>query len=244
VSLLVDAVVPAAPKDYSKIPYVVRGILDNVDVERAYVVSPTEIDFSHPRVECCLDADVLPYDRKELQYRPNWLYQQLIKLFQDVTANDWYIVIDADIIVNKPLPLWTDEGKPILYLANDQFHGAYFEFNKQVFGFGKVHEHSFLSECTLYNKGLVRGMLRYAGLTLDGFWELMRVANHGCKPAESELYGSFVVREYPNIYEIRHIISWLGGKYQAQTWTADEIEDRIHAAPDNAHLVSMHSWES
>ena len=243
----VDCIIPAAPKDYNKLPYVVEAIRAHVQVETIHIVSPSPTGYDWPDVVEHRDSQVLPFDRSELPYRPNWTYQQLIKLFQDVTGQDWYLVLDADIVVNKPLPLWAENGKPILYLGRDQNHGPYFEFNRKILGFGKVYDHSFLSECTLYSKRLVADMLAYCGLTLDGFWhKLIEIVSVGCCPAESELYGSYVYHEHPNLYDIQRIKSRLGGKYGSHVWTDEEIRKQLQEArrkdPDT-HLISLHSWE-
>lgn len=243
----VDCLIPAAPKDYSKLPYVVGGVREHVpEVETVHIVSPSPTGFEAEGVISHRDHEVLPYDRDELPYRPNWTMQQMIKLFQDVTEHDWYLVVDADIVIDKRLPMWNEDGDPILYLARDQNHGAYFEFNQRVLGFGRVYDHSFLSECTFYNKGLVREMLDYAGLDLDGFWELLKETGVGFHPAESELYGSYVYHEHPDLYDIRQIKSRLGGKYNCHIWGDKEIrrylEDARESDPD-AYLISIHSWE-
>src|SRR4030042_135481 len=183
----VDLFIPAAPKDYNKLPYVVEAARRHIQVETTHIVTPSPTRYDWPGVVWHRDGDVLSYDRNELPYRPGWTFQQCLKLFQNVTENNWYIVLDADIVVDKDLPLWAEDGRPILYLARDQAHGPYFEFNRRVLGFGKVYDHSFLSECTLYNKELVQTMLEYAGLDRDGFWRLLgEITNGGLCPAESE----------------------------------------------------------
>jgi len=241
-----DLFIPAAPKDYNKLPYVIEAAREHVQAETIHIVTPSETGYDWPGVVWHRDGAVLPYDRAELPYRPNWTFQQLLKLFQDVTEHDWYLVIDADIVVNKPLSLWNEAGQPILYLARDQHHNPYFEFNQRVLGYGKVYDHSFLSECTLYHKKLVRDMLAFAGMSRDDFWRLLLDTSVGCCPAESELYGSYVVHERPDVYEIRTIKTRLGGKYGSHIWTEEEINDQLKEArtkdPD-AHLISLHSWE-
>lgn len=243
----VDCVIPAAPKDYTKLPHVVDSVRRHVQVETIHIISPSITGYTGPGVVEHRDGAVLHFDRNELPYRPNWTFQQLLKLFQNVTVNNWYLVLDADIVVNKDLPLWTENDRPIMYLGRDQCHGPYFEFNQKVFGFGKVYDHSFLSECTLYNKALVHQMLEFAGLDLDGFWrKLVEVSSVGCCPAESELYGSYIMHAHPDVYEVRRIKSRLGGKYGAHVWADQEIKDYIEEArrrdPD-ASLITLHSWE-
>ena len=243
----VDMIIPAAPKDYNKLPYVIGAACQFIEIETIHVIVPNtnDIGYSWDNVIFHNDDEILPYDRSRLQWRPNWVFQQLLKMFQEVTQHDWFLVMDADIFAARPIPLWTEKGKPILYLGRDQRHGPYFSFNERILGFGKVHPWSFLSECTLYNKGLVREMLAHCGLTRDEFWErLLEITTVVCCPADAELYGSYVTHEHPDLYEIRHLNATLGGRYGG-LWSDEEIEaelKRVQASCGGVHLISLHSW--
>jgi hypothetical protein len=242
----IDLLIPAAPKDYHKLPFVMDLARQHLDVDEIHVVAPTELELDGAIVH--LDADVLPYDREQMRFRPDWIFQQFVKLFQDVTASDWYLVLDADIFVVKRLPLWNKDGKPVLYLGRDQNHPPYFTFNQKMLGFGKVYDWSFLSECTLYSKALVRDMLAHCGLTRDEFWrKSAEIIGQGCCMADSELYGSYVKRCQPDVYEIRKLTAKLGGRYKSQPqWTDEEIRQEIakvkRESPE-VDIFSMHSWE-
>jgi len=242
----VDLIIPAAPKDYNKVRFVIRQARQHMNLDTIHVIAPEpdEIGLELDDVVLHRDEDVLPYDRSRLVYRPSWVFQQLLKVFQDVTKNNWFLVMDADIFAVRRIPLWTDDDKPILYLGRDQHYDPYFTFNEHMLGFGKVYPWSFLSECTLYSRELVREMLACCGLTLDAFWEkTVEITSLGCRPADSELYGSYVYQEHPNVYEIRKLEAKLGGRYRCQGWSNKEIEDAIKKAEVGADLISLHSWE-
>lgn len=244
----VDLVIPAAPKDCNKLPYLIKSVRQHIEIETIHVITPEpgRITQTWPRVRVHADADVLPYDPGELPYRPNWIFQQILKVFQDITEHDWFLVMDADIIANNAIPLWTDEGKPIFNLGRNQFITAYFEFTMKMLGCSKVYAWSFLSECVLYSKQLVREMLAFCGLTLDGFWQkCVEVTGIHCHMADAELYGSYIVEEHPNLYDFRHLLTTLGGKYDGHVWSEAEIEAELaHVRERNpdAHLISIHSW--
>lgn len=244
-----DLVIPAAPKDYNKLPFVIDAVRKYVEVETIHVIvpQPLALEWEREGVTIHADAHVLPYNRFQLNYRPNWIFQQMLKVFQDVTENDWFLVMDADIFPNRKIPLWNDDGKPILYLGRDQFCGPYFTFNEEMLGFGKVHDWSFLSEFTLYSKTLVREMLNHCGLTLDQFWsKTVEITALGCRMADSELYGSWVFCERQNVYEIRKLEARLGGRYQSYIFSDDEIKaelKKVHSKYPNVDITSMHSWE-
>lgn len=244
----VDLIIPAAPKDYNKLPYVIDSVRKFIDVEAIHIIVPIAIPTrQYPGVVYHQDAHILQYDRLRLRHRPNWIFQQLLKMFQDVTQHNWFLVMDADIIVCKPIPLWTKDNKPILNLGRDQYCKPYFEFNKEVLGFGRVFHQSFVSECTLYNKQLVRDMLRFCGLTRDGFWEkVVEITTATCHPCEPEFYGSYIMHEQPDVYELRHLATTFRGKHNRHVWTDKEIREAIQDIKKyypKIHLIALHSWE-
>jgi hypothetical protein len=245
----VDLVIPAAPKDYSKLPYVVASVREHVKcVDYIYIIVPSTIIVEQrwERVVWYSDDEVLSYDRSLIRHRPSWVFAQMLKIFQDITKRDWFLAMDADVIINRPIPLWTDEGLPRFNLGRDQHCKPYFRFNELILGFGKVYPWSFISEFTLYNKGLVREMLDFCGLSLDGFWDkVVEFTTHTCYMAEEELYGSYIVHEHPGLYKIHRLVANVMGKHGSHVWTDDEITGGIaktrQQRPDT-HLISLHSW--
>lgn len=245
-----DLFLPAAPKDYSKLPFVVESVRACLpEIETIHIVTPDDAPIVGPvprGVVRHLDGQVLPFAKAEMPYRANWIYQMFLKLFQDVTAGEWYMVTDADIIFARPLPLW-NSSRPILYLARDQYSWPFFKFNEAVLGFGKVYDWSFVSECLIYSKRLVHQMLDFMHLDAAGLWhKTCEIIGPDCYPGEPELYGSYVMHEHPMAYEVRHIGATLSGKYGGQAWSDEEIRAEItlkrESDPECA-LISLHSWE-
>ena len=240
----VDMVIPAAPKDYNKLPYVIDAVREHLDIEQIHIIVS---DFTpmQPRTGVFYHQDehVLPYDRTLIKHRPNWIFQMLLKMLQDVTRSDWFLVIDADIIINRRINLWNKDGIPILNLGRNQYCKPYFEFNKQILGYGRVLDWSFLSECTLYNKSLVKEMIP----DMDSFWDkLVRITSKECHLGDAEMYGSFIMHEYPGLYELQHLNVMYRGKHDKHIWTDKEIRSAlqsIRSSHSDAHLISLHSWE-
>lgn len=243
----IDLFIPGAPKDYTKIPYILKSVQQNVpDIKRAFVVTPDKIelgDVGFPVISL-RDNEVLDINPEMFSYRPKWVYQQFLKLFQDVT-DDWYMVIDADRFFNRRVILW--DKKPImLFLNYDQYHDPYFVFNQRMLGFGKTYKHSFLSECTLYSKSLIQEMLHDCGHdTAHEFIEAASsIIDGGCYPAESELYGSWVYRNKQDVYEYKTIKAVFGGKYGSKEYSESEIESAIADYRfKDVDVFSLHSWE-
>ena len=85
-----DVFIVSAPKDHNKLPYVIDSIRTNLcdSCGEIIVVSPTPIDIKIEGVKQFRDEEVLTIQRNLIPHRPNWIFQQFLKLFQDVTKND------------------------------------------------------------------------------------------------------------------------------------------------------------
>lgn len=245
----VDLFIPCAPKDYIKLPYV----LDSVDrylpdIHSVHIVAPTllgvESRYSFP-IYLYSDREVLDFDYTRFKFRPTWVYQQFLKLFQAVTA-DWFLVMDADRFINKPLRLF-DGDTPIMFLRDrDEHHDPYFTYSQKMIGVGKVYPHSFLSECTLYSRSLIEDMLLSADLTpREWLVKSAEIIDATCCIADAELYGSFVYSKYPDVYHFQVLRDCMAGKYAEQgEWTAEEIAAYVAdmAAREDVDFFTAHSW--
>ena len=247
-----DLLVCVAPKDYGKLRYGVRTVLENVPgIDGVYVVSPTEIGdhgIEHPKVVTLRDRDVLDFDMYRFKYRSGWIYQQFLKLFQGVTEHDWYLTVDADLIVNKRMPVFTDGGRPIWYSGWDQNHAPYFQFQEKVFGFGKVCDRTFICDMNFFHKRLVAEMLSAHSFTVGSFLERSaEIITPTCYVAEPELYGSFAHRYHPGLYEMRAVRTSfdgrpISGEFDA-AYTEEEIRGKIEQLRGtDLDTFSMHSW--
>jgi hypothetical protein len=245
-----ETVVPVAPIDISKFPYLISSLVSYTDTLAIHVITPDpkQIDIPKPiRVPVFVHADdtILKIDRSRLKHRPNWVAQQFLKLFQNVTMTNWYLVIDADLFFNRPVNFFIND-EPVMMFGIDQYHEPYFEFNQRMIGIDRVFPHSFLSECTLYSKYLIEDMLSTSGYeSHDEFIEkAIEIIDGSCYPAESELYGNYVTKAHPGAYLHRKLKASLGGKYCNQEWSKDEIEAQIlKIKPQDVDIFTMHSWE-
>lgn len=243
----VELFIPCAPKDYIKLSYV----LDSVErclpeITAAHITTRERIEplgsFSFP-VIYHLDREILDYDYTRFQFRPTWVYQQFLKLFQTVTPTDWYLVMDADRFVNHPLQIFNGE-KPVMFLRDiDEANDWYFCYTEKMIGTGKVFDHTFLSECTLYYRPLIEDMLIAADLTYKEWLnKSAEIINATCCIADAELYGTWAYSQQPDLYEYRILRDNMRGKYG--DWTAAEIEAYIldMAARDDVDFFTAHSW--
>jgi len=243
----VDLFIPCAAKDTIKLPFVLESVAAYLpDVRAVHLCTPDVIrplpDYRFP-VYYHLDRDVLDFDYTRLAFRPTWVYQQFLKLFQMVTAGEWYLVMDADKIINRELRLF-DGDKPILFLpSRDQDHGPYYEYSRAMLKIGREYDHSFLSECTLYHRGLLAEMLRRANLTRDQWLNTSTaIITATCCIADAELYGNFEANHAPDFYQYQIITDEMRGLYNGD-WTHEKLTAYVSEMRGrDVDILSAHSW--
>jgi hypothetical protein len=248
---VIDLLLPAAPKDYVKIPHVIAAVAKHIpEVERVCLVTPEPINYTKLHgliVDCYTDAEVLPpgYDRSIIGWRPNWTSQQFIKLLQNVTDTEYWLTIDADTFFNQRVPFFTDDGKPILWRGLDQFHAPYFGFNIAFLSIGKMHDGSFLSECTLYKRSIMDELVESVGGRDEFIRKAIEIINTGKgHPADAEIYAAYVLTHYPDLYEIRKLKQIVNGRYGTGEYTEREIAEECRKLErENVQTFSLHSWD-
>ena len=148
-----DIFIVSAEKDYNKLPYVIRAARENLRdfTGEMVVVTPTALPMSIEGVRVLRHEEVLPIDRTRFPHRPNWTFQQFLKLFQHVTTSDSYLVIDADIIINRPLSM-LEGSTPLFYLGIDQLHPPYFDFMQKIVQLRRSYDYTFINEFMLMNR--------------------------------------------------------------------------------------------
>ena len=244
-----DIFLCCAEKDYNKVKYVVEAIKNNVvGYNKIFLSTPTKLGVDIDGVEQYLDRDVLNINPMNFKYRPNWIYQQFLKLFQTITPNDYYATIDMDILINRKLPYFTGDGKPIWYQGWNQNNPPYFVYQEKMFDFGKVHDHTFIADMNFFNKGIINEMLDRYGYTLESFIsKSIDIISDTCYPAENELYGSYAHKYHYGMYEYIPLKFDVRGKEQDNptdlVYTDEEIQRIIEESKNkDFDIIAMHSW--
>ena len=133
-----DIVIVSHNKDFNKIKYVVEYAEKNLtDFESYHLILANHTSFNElDKIKSKTNKPVFIHDEKEVIkldfdkvcWRPNWIYQILLKMFQDVTKNDNFLILEADGVINKKLSFFEND-KTKLYLGRDAYHPPYFVFN-------------------------------------------------------------------------------------------------------------------
>jgi len=240
-----DILIVCHEKDYLKLPYVINSIKFYIEgFDKIHIVSNSELKIDDDRVITHHENDILKVDLEKLKYRPNWIYQQLIKLLQDVTQ-EWYLVIDADTVVTKKLSPIAN-GNPKFYLnQNEQNYKPYFDFAKKL-KIKKVLQNTFISEIMMFNRNYVKELFSINKLN-DNEQILKFMYNNikeKCHLSEYELYGNFIQTYHPNTYELKQISSWGFGKgnWDVNFWNEHRIKVMIEVYGKDHDLMSFHTY--
>jgi hypothetical protein len=167
----------------------------------------------------------------------------LLKIFQDVTLNDDFLIIESDCLILKEINFFEDD-KTTLYLCRDQNHTPYFNFNN-LLGFGREYEHSFISEFMMYNKQIVKDLLTKSNCKdVYDFLEIIyNNVNGDCYPADYELYGNFCIKYHRDKVDVKHLNYNFFGRESRNNpfWTDSEIIELINTNLDK-EVISFHTW--
>jgi hypothetical protein len=246
-----DVVICCAQKDYHKLPLVVGAAMENIiGFDTLYLITPTPVArLPYDRIRYCSDREALDIDATRWRFRPTWIYQQFLKLFQRVSANDYYATLDADVVIARPLPFFSGTGRPIWYFGRDQMHKPYFTFQKKMFGFGKTYEKSFINDMNFLSRSMMSEMLVRHGMTFEQFLEKSyKIITKTCFVAEPELYGSYIVKYHPDLYEFRTVRTCFEGKHIGDSGGAvwDDVAMRSLVREKKKagfDIIAMHSWD-
>jgi hypothetical protein len=229
--MLCDAFICCAPKDESALPDVVASLRSYTDVQDIYVCSPSPLQ-CQVDVLNVLDHEVLDCRPDLWRYRPNWIKQQFLKLFQHVTR-DWYFVVDCDTILLRQLDLFVD-GRPVWLLGAEQSHQPYWKFQIKMCELYRNCEHSFISHTGLYDRAVIDALLRDHHHTVDSFLrKSYDIVAENCLPSESQIYGTYVVQQGGFGYIFRRPKQWEGTVLPPREWLLAE----------GFELATCHRWE-
>lgn len=234
-----DILILAKNSDLNKVKYLINSIENNIiGYENIYLITPDKINIEG--VINYTDFDIIDSKYKNnINYRPNWIFQQYIKLFQNVTKHDYYLVIDSDVYINKNIEIFTN-GKPNFFIGRNQYHQPYFSYLKE-FNLEKMYDKSFISEIMIFSKSKIYDFLVRNELTVDSFLcKSNSIINKTCYISEFEFYGNMILKYYKSDYNFKGLNTSLNGKHSK--WEDYEIENIIKVNK-NSDIISYHTWE-
>jgi hypothetical protein len=107
-----DIVIVSHEKDFNNIKHIVEHCDKNLNFDSIHLILSDRVQYNDmglletltkKPIYLHLETNVLTIDKSRLKHRPNWVYQMLIKIFQNVTINDNFLVIESDCVILKDL---------------------------------------------------------------------------------------------------------------------------------------------
>jgi hypothetical protein len=246
-----DIVIVSHEKDFHKIKYVLGNAIENLsDFEEIHLILSERAEFQEKediekiaketQVFYHKETEVLIVDKNKIKHRPNWIYQMMIKFFQNVTKNDNYLVIESDMAILSKLNFFEND-KTVFYLGLDGNHEPYFNFNEKLMGLKREYDHSFISEMMMYDKKKIKELIKKCDCEkVDDFLNLVYdLVDKDCYPADYELYGNFCYKYFKDEFLFKNLIFNYSGKHG--NWTDQEIIDRIESHRQ-CDTVSFHMY--
>ena len=245
-----DIVIVAHEKDFNNIKFIVEYSSICLEFDSIHLILSNREQYkdaellstlSNKPIYYHLENDVLSVDKSRISHRPNWIYQMLLKMFQNVTKNDNFLVIEADCVILNKLKFF-NEDRTIFYLGRDHYHQQYYNFNNKLLGIGREYNHSFISEFMMYDKKIIREFLNKTKCNnIDDFLELIYLyVDDNTYPSDYDLYGNFYYSNYPNNFETKILNFDMSGRYD-NYWSNDEIKELINTHKDKDDII-FHCW--
>jgi len=245
--MIYDILLPCAPKDIPRLKYLIPSIENNLEgFNKIYVVTP-DPELVTKDVIAVSDKDILDIDHLQFKWRPNWIKQQYIKMFQDITDQDLYLTIDGDLLFNRPMAMFEGD-KPIIWMGWEQNHRPYFNFQEVMLDLPRLYPHTFINDMNFFSKKIIREMLTCNNYSVDSFIaKSVEVISKDCFPGEPEIYGQYVHRYHPDMYVFKQAKSRSIGRYvptiDGISWTDADIEAEIeHMRNQDFDLFTLHTW--
>jgi hypothetical protein len=248
--MVYDVLIPAAEKDFVKLRFVWESIIENLTgFDKIYCISNVEMPQSMklPAVEYYTDADVVDFDFMRLtgnmKSHEGWYVQQYVKLFQNVTSDN-YLEVDADVFFNRRVDI-IENDKPTFLFGGNQYHAPYFNLMKNLFNLDKVYPYSFINETMFFKREIINHLLASIGVDRNGFFELVlnevNRVNQMSGFSEYELYGNYVTKNFVDLYNYKYLKTHPEGK--DRVWKEDEVCEYVNSFKETDYdLISMHSW--
>lgn len=243
-----EVIIVAAPKDYNKVKYAIAYAKKYLVPQplRYHLITPTSGRdfFSGSGIDWHDEQAVLPLNTRLSKFkRPLWVYQQFLKLGQNVTLTDFYLIIDSDLILLKPINVWNDVKPQFFIGANDTYTPDIATMEK-LWNLTQVYPESFISEMMMMNKVISRDILdRIGGLNKAycKVCDLIPYDGTTYRFSEYQLYGNFVHKYHPGMYDFRRLNVRLIAQFGE--YTDEHIEKLISAMNvDGLEAFTYHTW--
>ena len=119
-----DIVIVSHEKDFNNIKFIVEYSQKNLNFDSIHLILSERKEFTDLELVKTLtdkpiflhkETSVLQIDKTRINHRPNWIYQMMLKMFQNVTSNDDFLIIESDCLILKEINFFEND-RTNLYL--------------------------------------------------------------------------------------------------------------------------------
>ena len=245
-----DILIPSHEKDFTKLKFVYNSIIGYLEgYKDIYCITNIKVPeyLRIQGVKYFLDEEVIDFDfslfQGTIKKRTGWYRQQFVKLFQNVTGDD-YLVTEADNVYNQKVNI-IEQGKPVFNLGKDQNHAPYYAITQKLLGYGREYPYSFINETMYIKREYVKELVALPGFNKYGFFELfVNELNRtqevsGC--SDYDLYGNFVAKYHKDDYLYKKVETIVTAKHSI--WNKEEIIMYLDSFKDaDTTMIKLHSW--
>jgi hypothetical protein len=246
-----DILITVAEKDFNKLRFVIKSIYTNLEgFKDIIVIANTTLPYRYriSSIKYLTDNDMFYVDPALFEgyaiKRRGWYIQQFIKLFQQVTSDE-YLVVDADVYFNRKVEVIKD-GIPVFLLGKEQYHKPYFMYTDMMFGFDRVYPYSFINEVMYFKREYIEHMVASKEMKTSDFIKdsinIINFINHPTSSfSEYETYGNYVTKYFPNAYTYQYIKTHSVGV--KRIWEEFEVHRFINKFEGQDYdKLALHTW--
>ena len=201
-----DVLIFCSDRYIKNLPFVYEGIVHNLyeTPDNIYCVSPNVINSRISGISYILDNDIVDSNYKINSVKNNWIKQQYIKLFQNL-SQDNYLVIDGDILINKKISILTSNYIN-LFVSNICNYEVFNRYNIKMFGLVKSSDFTFVNDLMFFKRDIIKRLILERYPSIEHFIEKSNeVVEEGLILSEYELYGAYVYSNFDNLYKLKQI---------------------------------------
>lgn len=242
-----DILIVSHKKDFFKIPFLIESIKKNIiGYSKIHIIANDFLDLKDKDVVIHYEKDIINLNLSEIKWRSNWIFQQILKLLQNVTK-EWYLVIDSDVYINKKINPFLNNKPNFFITNNNQYHQPYFNFLKKL-NIYKKSNNTYISDMMLFNQKLILDIFEKNNILLiDDILSILCDNNENMELSEFELYGNFIETYYPDLYNRININCKSIGKgvegINNDFWDIKSIQKFINENINGPYdLLAYHSW--
>jgi hypothetical protein len=208
---VIDAVVPAHPKDFDVLRLAVRSLLRHVvPLRRVVVVSSQPFSYRDERVVSVPEPALPTFPslaevrarRPELGDRVGWIYQQLLKLGAPEYVphlSERFLAMDADVIFLRRVSFGPELPR-FPYSRATELNRPYLDAYRRLTGETAVEGHSFVAHHMLFDQSILAGLVAAIASRHDlpWYWSYTDTADpeQASSVGEWDIYGQWALAHH------------------------------------------------